>query len=287
MRNLKITESITSREEESVVRYLNEVRKYLPMDAKEEEELAFKVKAGDKKAYEEFVKRNLRFVISISKRYQHLGIPLADLIAEGNIGLVRAVERFDPTMGFKFSSFAVHYIRQAILDAITTYADTIRLPSNRRQELNKIQNIVADYEKEHGFRPSDDDIVKLAGITLEKLALYETVGRKTTSLDAPIHDADDYCMLDKMATSGETTDSNAERESMREDLLLVLSTLPERVCRIIVMNFGLEENYMYSLGEIATKMDISQERVRQLRERGLKALRENPKAIALLRKYAA
>ena len=287
MRNIKITESVTSRDEESVVRYMNEIRKYMPMDAQEEEELAYKMRAGDKKAFQEFVNRNLRFVISISKKYQHLGLPLADLIAEGNMGLVRAVERFDPTLGFKFSSFSVHYIRQAILDAITNNSDTVRLPSNRRRELNKVHNIIADFEKEHGYRPSDEEVARLAGISMEKLAFYGNVGRKTTSLDAPINDTEDYCMMDKMRADSGATDENVDKESMRSDLLLVLATLPEREYQILSMNFGLEGNYMYSLGEIATRMGISQERARQLKERGLKQLKENKKAVALLMKYVA
>lgn len=287
MRNIRITESVTSREEESVVRYLNEIRKYLPMDAQEEEDLAFKVKAGDKKAFKEFVNRNLRFVISVSKKYQHLGLPLADLIAEGNMGLVKAVERFDPTMGFKFSSFAVHYIRQAILDAITTHSDTVRLPSNRRRELNKVQNLIADFEKEYGYRPSDEEVANMACISLEKLAAYESLNRRTASLDAPINDKDDYCMMDKMKADGAATDENMDKESMRLDLLHVLATLPEREGRILSMNFGLEDNYMYSLNEIALRMGISQERIRQLKERGLKLLRENEQAVALLMKYVA
>lgn len=288
MKNIRITESVTSREEESVVRYLNEIRKYLPMDAQEEEELAFKVKAGDKKAFQEFVNRNLRFVISVSKKYQHLGLPLADLISEGNMGLVKAVERFDPTMGFKFSSFAVHYIRQAILDALTNNADTVRLPNNHRRKISKIHNVIADFEKEHGFRPSDDEVAQMASVSVDQLSLYANVGKKTTSLDAPINDTDDYCLMDKMPSDGTATDMAVDKESMRIDLLHALASLPERENKILLMYFGLEGgNCMLSLNEIALRLGISQERARQLKERGLKQLRDNQQVVALLLKYVA
>lgn len=287
MRNIKITTAITSRDEESVARYLNEVKKHQPMDPQEEEELAFKVKAGDKEAFQEFVNRNLRFVISISKRYQFLGIPLADLIAEGNLGLIRAVERFDPTLGFKFSSFSVHYIRQAILDAITNYADIVRLPSNRRQELNRIHKAISDYEKKYGFRPTDDEISQTIGVALEKLSFYDNVGKGTSSLDAPINDKEDYCMLDKMQSDTGPTDKNVDKESLRADLLSVLATLPIRESQILALNFGLEDNNAYSLGEIALRMGMSQERIRQLKARGLKLLKENKRATSLLMKYVA
>lgn len=286
--NIRITETITERDEESVVHYFNEIRKYQPMDAEEEVKLAIKMKAGDERAYSEFVNRNLRFVVSIAKKYLHLGIPFADLIAEGNIGLVRAVERFDPELGYKFSSFAVHYIRQAILDAITSHSDTVRLPSNCRHKLNQLNRILSDYEKENGHRPDDEELADLANITVEKLSLLENLGKRTTSLDTPMPGCDDFYLIDTLHNDEHPTDETSDKESLRMDIRSVLATLPERESRIISMCFGLEENrYAYSLGEIATRMGISQERTRQLKERALKALRSNQQALILLKKYAA
>ena len=287
MRQLKISESITTRDTDSISVFLREINKYEVPTADEEVALAQRIHKGDKKALDELVTRNLRFVVSVAKQSQGFGLALGDLIAEGSVGLITAAERFDETRGFKFCTYAVWWIRQSIMKAISEYSAMMRLPSNQRNMMHKISSIKAKFEAEYSREPSQDELAELAGVELDKLSSFNIMGRVVTSLDAPVGDEDSGCLMDLLSDSDSRTDSWLEKESLHHDLMQAMSILPDRERRVLVMTFGLDGRELCTLEEIADTMGLSRERTRQIRESGLRHIRSNAASVAVLRKYCA
>lgn len=287
MRNIRITETITSRDSKSLVAFLREIGKYDVLSIDEEAALAQRIQQGDRSALDELVAHNLRFVVSVAKQSQGYGLPLGDLIAEGCIGLITAAERFDVTRGFKFCTYAVWWIRQAVMKAIGEYASMMRLPVNQRYMMTKVNSIKNKFETEYSREPTEDELAELVGVTPDKLPSYDTIGRVVTSIDAPLNNDDDCCLIEMLSDTSQKTDSGLERESLRFDLSMALKRLSARERSVLVMLFGLDGKDTRTLDEVASLMDLSRERVRQVRDGALKHISENPYSVAELKKYCA
>ena len=278
MRQLKITKSITNRESAALDKYLQEIGHEDLISIEEEIELAQRIKKGDRKALEKLTKANLRFVVSVAKQYQNQGLSLPDLINEGNLGLIKAAEKFDETRGFKFISYAVWWIRQSILQAIAEQSRIVRLPLNQVGSVNKINRILNKFEQEHERRPNVDEIADQIDLPEDKIVEAMKVNGKHISVDAPIMEGADSSLLDVLPnTESPMGDNELVMESLREEVASALNVLNERERNIIECFYGINQREM-TLEEIGDKFGLTRERVRQIKEKALRRLRQNTKS---------
>lgn len=288
MRQLKIQKSITNRNSEALDKYLVEIGRAPMVSIDEEIELAQIIKKGGRaaeKAKNKLVEANLRFVVSVAKQYQHQGLTLTDLIDEGNIGLIKAAERFDETRGFKFISYAVWWIRQSILQAIAEQSRIVRLPLNQVGSLNKVNQESNRFEQENQRRPSVEELAQRTGIDEEKISQSMAASGHHVSIDAPFGEDDDNSMVDVMASGEDSrTDKHVDHESMAMELRQVLDkVLKDREKQIVCACFGIGETEK-GLEEIGDKMGLTRERVRQIREKSITKLRDSGN-VKILMKY--
>lgn len=277
MRQLKITKSITNRESESLDKYLQEIGKEELLSTDEEVELAQRIRKGDHKALERLTKANLRFVVSVAKQYQNQGLSLPDLINEGNLGLIKAAEKFDETRGFKFISYAVWWIRQSILQAIAEQSRIVRLPLNQVGAVNKINREANRFEQEHERRPSTEELAEKIDLPEEKIDDALHVSGHHVSVDAPFVDGEDNSLLDVLVNDGAPmADRQLVLESLRAEIANALLTLNDRERKVIEAFFGINQPEM-TLEEIGTKYGLTRERVRQIKEKAIRRLRSNTK----------
>jgi len=280
MRQLVITKSITNRDGASLDRYLADIGKEGLISAEEEVELARRIKQGDQEALAKLTKTNLRFVVSVAKQYQNQGLGLQDLINEGNLGLIKAAQRFDETRGFKFISFAVWWIRQAIHQAIADQSRIVRLPQNQVGTINKLKKEIAKLEQKLERAPTIEEIANVMDLPEYKVVELLRMNTHSQSMDAAISPDEDTKFIDTFISStNEATDQSLIQESMNQDVEKILAVLPEQEREIIRMCFGIGEPHEYTLEEIGNRFDISRERVRQIKERALKRLRAEQKNI--------
>ena len=275
MRQLKITKSITNRESAALERYLQEIGKEEMVTAEEEVELAQRIKKGDQKALERLTKANLRFVVSVAKQYQNQGLGLADLINEGNMGLIKAAERFDETRGFKFISYAVWWIRQSILQAIAEQSRIVRLPLNQVGSVAKVNRVLSKFEQENERRPSVDEISERIDLPEDKIDDALRAQNKHISMDAPIYEGEDGNMLDTMVNDDSPmADYQLLKESLKEEIHSALNGLSDREKSVIEAFYGIGMPEM-TLDEIGSKYGLTRERVRQIKEKAIRRLRNN------------
>ncbi|MCR5365231.1 MAG: RNA polymerase sigma factor RpoD/SigA [Prevotella sp.] len=277
MRQLKITKSITNRESEALEKYLSEIGKEELVSAEEEVELAQRIRKGDKKALERLTKANLRFVVSVAKQYQNQGLSLPDLINEGNVGLIKAAEKYDETRGFKFISYAVWWIRQSILQAIAEQSRIVRLPLNQLGSMSKINRMLTKFEQENERRPSADEISEAIDIPEDKVDEAINVSGRQVSVDAPFVDGEDNSLLDVLVNSdAPMADSQLVLESLQSEIKDALKMLTLRERNIVTAFYGIGQPEM-TLEEIGTKFGLTRERVRQIKEKAIRRLRANTK----------
>ena len=281
MRQLKISKSITNRESASLEKYLQEIGHQDLLTADEEVELAQQIKKGDRKALERLTKANLRFVVSVAKQYQNKGLSLPDLINEGNLGLIKAAERYDETRGFKFISYAVWWIRQSILQAIAEQSRIVRLPLNQVGSVNRIARELNKFEQENERKPSVEEMADRIDLPEEKIAEAMKINTHHVSMDAPFADGEDNSLLDFLPnTDSPSTDNVLDQESLRTEIGRVLDVLNDREQKVIKAFFGIGMQEM-TLEEIGDKYNLTRERVRQIKEKAIRRLRYNTKSKTL------
>ena len=284
MRQLKITKSITNRESAALEKYLQEISKETMISAEEEVELAQRIKKGDQKALERLTKANLRFVVSVAKQYQNQGLSLPDLINEGNLGLLRAAERFDETRGFKFFSYAVWWIRQSILQAISEQSRIVRLPLNQVGSVNKINREINRFEQLNERRPSVDEIAEKVDLPQEKIDEAMNINGHQISVDAPFVEGEDNSLLDVMANNdAPMADNMLVMESLKAEIQNALNALNERERNVVEASYGINQPEL-TLEEIGSKFGLTRERVRQIKEKAIRKLR-NSKTNKFLKTY--
>ena len=284
MRQLKITKSITNRESASLDKYLQEIGKEDLITVEEEVELAQRIKKGDQAALEKLTRANLRFVVSVAKQYQNQGLSLPDLINEGNLGLIKAAEKFDETRGFKFISYAVWWIRQSILQALAEQSRIVRLPLNQVGSLNKINKAYSKFEQENERRPSAEELADSLEMPAEKVADTLRVSGRHVSVDAPFVDGEDNSLLDVLVNSDSpNADRNLMQESLSKEIHRALATLTERESDIIRLFFGIGCQEM-TLEEIGERFALTRERVRQIKEKAIRRLRHTTRS-KILKSY--
>ena len=284
MRQLKITKSITNRESASLDKYLQEIGKEDLITVEEEVELAQRIRKGDQKALEKLTRANLRFVVSVAKQYQNQGLSLPDLINEGNLGLIKAAEKFDETRGFKFISYAVWWIRQSILQALAEQSRIVRLPLNQVGSLNKINKAFSRFEQENERRPSPEELADSLDLPAEKVADTLRVSGRHISVDAPFVEGEDNSLLDVLVNDDSPiADRTLINESLSTEVERALSTLTERERYIIKLFFGINTQEM-TLEEIGEKFGLTRERVRQIKEKAIRRLRHSSRS-KLLKTY--
>ena len=281
MRQLKITTSITNRECASLDKYLQEIGKEELISVEEEVELAQRIRKGDQEALEKLTKANLRFVVSVAKQYQNQGLSLPDLINEGNLGLIKAAEKFDETRGFKFISYAVWWIRQSILQALAEQSRIVRLPLNQVGSLNKINKAFARFEQEHERTPSAEELANELELPKEKVTDTLRVAGRHISVDAPFADGEDNSLLDVLVNADSpNADRGLINESLATEVERALEILTEREGDIIRYFFGIGCSEM-TLEEIGEKFDLTRERVRQIKEKAIRKLRQSARSSVL------
>lgn len=284
MRQLKITKSITNRESASLDKYLQEIGKEELITVEEEVELAQRIKKGDHAALEKLTRANLRFVVSVAKQYQNQGLSLPDLINEGNLGLIKAAEKFDETRGFKFISYAVWWIRQSILQALAEQSRIVRLPLNQVGSLNKINKAFSKFEQEHERKPSPEELAESLELPADKVADTLKVSGRHISVDAPFVDGEDNSLLDVLPNSDSpNADKKLIMESLSREIDRALATLTERESDIIRLFFGIGCQEM-TLEEIGERFGLTRERVRQIKEKAIRRLRHTTRS-KLLKSY--
>lgn len=284
MRQLKITKSITNRESASLDKYLQEIGREELISVEEEVELAQRIRQGDREALEKLTRANLRFVVSVAKQYQNQGLTLPDLINEGNLGLIKAAEKFDETRGFKFISYAVWWIRQSILQALAEQSRIVRLPLNQVGSLNKINKAFAKFEQENERKPTAEELARELDMPEDKVADTLRVAGRHVSVDAPLASGEESTMLDVMEnTDIPHTDAKLISESLSKEIERALATLTERERDIIKLFFGIGCQEM-TLEEIGDKFGLTRERVRQIKEKAIRRLRHSSRS-KLLRSY--
>ena len=284
MRQLKITKSITNRESQSLDKYLQEIGKEELITVEEEVELAQRIRKGDRTALEKLTRANLRFVVSVAKQYQNQGLSLPDLINEGNLGLIKAAEKFDETRGFKFISYAVWWIRQSILQALAEQSRIVRLPLNQVGSLNKINKAFSKFEQENERIPSTEELADVLEITKEKIADTLRVSGRHISVDAPFVEGEDNNLLDVLVDGGSPiADRALIAESLVREIERALATLTERERDIVKLFFGIGVPEM-TLEEIGEKFGLTRERVRQIKEKAIRRLRHTSRS-KLLKSY--
>ncbi|MDR2036547.1 MAG: RNA polymerase sigma factor RpoD/SigA [Bacteroidales bacterium] len=285
MRQLKISQQITSRSELSLDKYLSDISKLQLISVEEEVALSQRVRAGDMEALKKIVQANLRFVVSVSKQYQNLGLSLPDLINEGNVGLIKAAQRFDETRGFRFISYAVWWIRQSIIQALAEQSRTIRLPSHQITSLKKLQKVAMALEQEYEREPTISEISSAADQQPEEVKSLMSMSGHALSLDAPVAQDEATSMCDLMTdTDSASPDNELELESLCDEVNRALNSLPQREAMVIRMFFGLNGYHQHGVDDIAHTMDISAALVRRLKDRALSRLR-TPKRARILKDY--
>ncbi len=273
MRQLKINKSITNRDGIGLDKYLQEIGREELISVSEEVELAQRIKKGDQKALDKLVRANLRFVVSVAKQYQNQGLPLPDLINEGNLGLIRAAQKFDETRGFKFISYAVWWIRQSILQALAEQSRIVRLPLNQVGSLNKITKEVTKFEQENERKPSPEELADRLDIPVDKIADSLKVSGRSISVDAPFVEGEDNSLLDVLANDDSPmADRSLNQESLSKEIDRTLRQLYDREREILKMFFGIGCQEM-TLEEIGAKFDLTRERVRQIKEKAIRRLK--------------
>ena len=284
MRQLKITKSITSRDSQSLDKYLQEIGREQLLTVEEEVELSQRLRKGDRQALDILVKSNLRFVVSVAKQYQNQGLSLPDLINEGNVGLIKAAEKFDETRGFKFISYAVWWIRQTILQALAEQSRIVRLPLNQVSAVNKISKAITKFEQEFERKPSPEELAELVNEVPEKINDSLRASGRHVSVDAPFVEGEDNSPLDVMEnTDAPAADHTLISESLQMEISRALEILNERERDIIEMSFGISQPEM-TLEEIGDRFGLTRERVRQIREKAIRKLR-NANKTGILRSY--
>ncbi|MBZ4676573.1 MAG: polymerase subunit sigma [Anaerophaga sp.] len=284
MRQLKITKSITNRESASLDKYLQEIGREDLISVEEEVELAQRIKKGDQVALEKLTRANLRFVVSVAKQYQNQGLSLPDLINEGNLGLIKAAEKFDETRGFKFISYAVWWIRQSILQALAEQSRIVRLPLNQVGSLNKINKAYSKFEQEHERKPSPEELADQLEIPADKVADTLRVSGRHISVDAPFVEGEDNSLLDVLVNNDSpNADKTLINESLSREIERALATLTERESDIIKLFFGIGCQEM-TLEEIGERFGLTRERVRQIKEKAIRRLRHTSRS-KLLKSY--
>jgi RNA polymerase primary sigma factor len=286
MRQLKITKSITNRESQSLDKYLHEISKEELITAEEEVELAIRIKNGDQVALEKLTKANLRFVVSVAKQYQNQGLTLPDLINEGNLGLIKAAQKFDETRGFKFISYAVWWIRQSILQALAEQARIVRLPLNQVGSLNKINKAYSQLEQEYERPPTANELAKELDLPEDKVATTLSVSGRHVSMDAPFSSDDDGGTLMDVLVNDDSpkADIGLMKDSLLREIERALSTLTPREAEIIRLFYGIDTKQPFTLEEIGDKFDLTRERVRQIKEKSIRRLRHTSRS-NLLKQY--
>jgi len=282
MRQLKISKQITNRESQSLDKYLQEIGKVDLLTPDEEVELAKRIREGDQLALEKLTKANLRFVVSVAKQYQNQGLSLGDLINEGNLGLIKAAQRFDETRGFKFISYAVWWIRQSILQALAEQSRIVRLPLNRVGSLNKISKTFSDLEQKYEREPSPDELAEVLEVTTAEVVDTLKISGRHVSMDAPFVQGEENSLLDVLENDSEVTpDANLMNDSLRKEVQRALSTLTQREADVITLYFGLNGEHSMTLEEIGEKFNLTRERVRQIKEKAIRRLRHTSRSKAL------
>ncbi|WP_208728442.1 sigma-70 family RNA polymerase sigma factor [Chitinophaga alhagiae] len=286
MRQLKITKSITNRESQSLEKYLQEIGKVDLITPEEEVNLAIRIKQGDQRALEKLTKANLRFVVSVAKQYQNQGLSLSDLINEGNLGLIKAAQRFDETRGFKFISYAVWWIRQSILQALAEQSRIVRLPLNKVGLSNKISKAYSLLEQEFEREPSPDELATILEINTEEVEATLGVAARHVSMDAPFIDGEDNSLLDVLENpNAVSADEELDHhDSLRREIERSLSTLTDRQKDVIMLYFGIGVEHPMSLEDIGEKFGLTRERVRQIKDKAITKLRTTSRS-KLLRNY--
>ncbi|MCK9399284.1 MAG: RNA polymerase sigma factor RpoD/SigA [Bacteroidales bacterium] len=285
MRQLKITKQVTNRETASLDKYLQEIGRVELITAEEEVELARRIKAGDKDALEKLTKANLRFVVSVSKQYQNQGLSLPDLINEGNLGLIKAAQRFDETRGFKFISYAVWWIRQSILQALAEQSRIVRLPLNKIGSINKINKAYARLEQQHEREPDSLEIAEMLDIPESEVKESIRNSGRHISMDAPLIQDEENTLYDVLR-SDETNTPERELmvESLRKEIDRAISTLTSREADVVRLYFGLNSKHPMTLEEIGEKFDLTRERVRQIKEKAIRRLKHTSRS-KILKSY--
>nr|WKN37383.1 sigma-70 family RNA polymerase sigma factor [Tunicatimonas sp. TK19036] len=284
MKQLKISKQITNRESQSLDRYLVEIGKVSLITADEEVILAKKIKEGDQRALEKLTKANLRFVVSVAKQYQSSDLTLGDLINEGNMGLIKAAQRFDETRGFKFISYAVWWIRQSIMQAIAEQSRVVRLPLNRVSSLHKITKTFSELEQRYHREPTVEEIAELSEMTEDEVSFTMNLSGRHLSLDAPFVNGEENGLLDVLENESEEADTDLMMSSLRKELERALSTLTAREADVIAHYFGLDGGKAMTLEEIGKKYNLTRERVRQIKEKATRRLRHSSRS-NLLKTY--
>lgn len=275
MKQLKITQRITDRESRSLNSYMNEVRTYSGVTADEEVDLAHRIAQGDSAALDKLVKANLRFVISVAKQYQGYGLTLQDLINEGNVGLIKAASRFDPSRGFKFISYAVWWIRQSIIHAISTQARMVRLPQNKMAELRKIQEAGIKLTQDFGREPTVDELAQSMGVSAASIEKVAHLNSKHVSLDAPMVDGEEGTLKEVLQDEAPLADEEVIRNSMLAALDDCLQGLRPREREVLMLSYGIGTDMPMKLDDIADRFELTRERIRQIRDRAIRKLRNS------------
>ena len=284
MRQLKITKSITNRESAALDKYLQEIGREELVSPEEEVELAQRIRKGDQKALEKLTRANLRFVVSVAKQYQNQGLSLPDLINEGNLGLIKAAEKFDETRGFKFISYAVWWIRQSILQALAEQSRIVRLPLNQVGSLNKINKALSKFEQENERQPSNEELSEMIDVPKDKISDTLGVSGRHVSVDAPFIEGEDNSLLDVLPNDDSpSADRGLVNESLNTEIERALSTLTDREREIIKSFFGIGCQEM-TLEEIGERFGLTRERVRQIKEKAIRRLK-TPSRSKLLKGY--
>lgn len=279
MRQLKITKQVTNRDTVSFEKYLSEISGKELISPDEEIELARRIKKGDKKALDKLVTANLRFVVSVAKQYQNQGLTLQDLVNEGNVGLIKAAERFDETRGFKFISYAVWWIRQSILHAIAVQGRMVRLPLNKIGALNKINNVIVEFEQKYHREPTSEELSKELDVKVDELKEIMKNNSRCLSMDAPIsNDDEDHNLYDIIGIKDNALpDESLMKDSLVKEINDTLKVLNDRQKQIIKYFYGLDGEHPLTLEEIAEKFQLTRERVRQLKEAAIRRLKQSTK----------
>ncbi len=282
MRQLKISKQITNRESQSLDKYLQEIGKVDLLTPDEEVDLAKRIREGDQLALEKLTKANLRFVVSVAKQYQNQGLSLGDLINEGNLGLIKAAQRFDETRGFKFISYAVWWIRQSILQALAEQSRIVRLPLNRVGSLNKISKTFSELEQRFEREPSPDELAEVLEVSTNEVVDTMKISGRHVSMDAPFVQGEENNLYDVLENEAEEKpDTGLMNDSLRKEVQRALSTLTKREADVITLYFGLNGEHSMTLEEIGEKFNLTRERVRQIKEKAIRRLRHTSRSKAL------
>ncbi len=283
MRQLKISKSITNRESQSIEKYLQEIGKEDLLTPEEEVELARRIRQGDQTALEKLTRANLRFVVSVAKQYQNNSLSLNDLINEGNLGLVKAAQKFDETRGFKFISYAVWWIRQSIIQALAEHSRMVRLPLNKVGSLTKINKIFSELEQKYQREPTPEEVAVVMGITVEEVEATLGISARHVSMDAPFTDGESNALIDVLENANaEVTDKHLDyKDSLRIETERTLASLTDREKEVIKLFFGIGVEHPMTLEDIGDQLGITRERIRQIKDKAITKLRSQSRSKAL------